>query len=173
MSAICKPKELIWFYITEMKKKLSKASVFVPNSTRKAIIFFSKLNKQSELKSMGTKIDKQSNWICTKLNEWNIDLSVTVFCLLYVHLNTSYDCLRPEWKNTRAKLIMHLYQTLRTKGAQFVSKIYKQSEFISINTKIDEQSEWIFTKLNDWMGWFFGFGWLVIQSHPAPQHQFT
>ena len=39
--------------------------------------------------------------------------------------------------------------------------------------KIDKRSEWICTKLTSEGVDFFGFGWLVIRSHPAPQHRFT
>ena len=39
------------------------------------------------------------------------------YCLPTVHVNTSYDCLRTEWKNTRAKRV-HLYQTIRVKQSE-------------------------------------------------------
>ena len=74
-------------------------------------------------------------------------------------LKTSYDCLRPEWQNTRAKWV-YLYQTLWAKRAQFFSKLNKWSELISISTKIDYWSKWMCTKLNEWRGWFFWL-WLI------------
>ena len=73
---------------------------------------FSKLNKQSELISISTCLVR--------------------YCLSSARINTSYDWLRLEWKNTREKRV-HLYQTARAKRAQFFSKLNEQSELISIS----------------------------------------
>ena len=81
-------------------------------------------------------------------------LKSTVFHLPHGCLNTSYNWLQPQWQTTRAKQV-YLYQTLRAKGAWFLSKLNKRSELISISTKIDEQSKWICTKINELRGWFF------------------
>ena len=53
-SAVCTPKDLIWLDTTGMTKYTSKASVFVPNSTKRSEPNFSKLNERSRLISIYT-----------------------------------------------------------------------------------------------------------------------
>ena len=99
------------------------------------------------------------------------------YCLPFARLNTSYDWIQPEWQHTQGKRV-YLYLNIWAKQSQCFPKLNKPSKFISISTKIDEQSEWPSAvdlyKLNEWRGWyFFGFGWLVNNSHTDPLHHFT
>ena len=73
-SSACAPKDLILLATTGMGKHTSEASVFVPNSTSEANPIYSKLNEKSGLISIGTKIDKQSAWICTKSTIKGVDI---------------------------------------------------------------------------------------------------
>ena len=56
-------------YDRNEKKYERREFICIKLYERSEPVFFSKLNKRSELISISTKIDERSEWICMKINE--------------------------------------------------------------------------------------------------------